>query len=225
VTVGVLAVTAILFLVWFYRAYRNLVRAGIHDLRFGPGWAIGGWFIPFFNFVRPKQVANDIWKASASAATVGTERRYELPLPALINWWWGVWILGGLLGFSGNGAARHAEGIYSRTNLHNELTDMWFGQAGLMVSIVAAVLAILLVRQISKLQDENFEPAATRAATDAAAVAPVEPATTSVKPATAAVEPAAVAVAETKTCPDCAEDVKAAARVCRFCGYRFDQAG
>lgn len=27
----------------------------------------------------------------------------------------------------------------------------------------------------------------------------------------------------TKTCPDCAESVKAAARVCRYCGYRFDQ--
>lgn len=28
--------------------------------------------------------------------------------------------------------------------------------------------------------------------------------------------------AETKVCPDCAEMVKGAARVCRFCGYRFD---
>jgi len=27
-----------------------------------------------------------------------------------------------------------------------------------------------------------------------------------------------------KVCPDCAEDVKAAARRCRFCGYEFHQA-
>jgi ribosomal protein L40E len=28
---------------------------------------------------------------------------------------------------------------------------------------------------------------------------------------------------DTKECPDCGERVNPAARVCRFCGYRFDQ--
>jgi hypothetical protein len=27
---------------------------------------------------------------------------------------------------------------------------------------------------------------------------------------------------ETKTCPDCAEEVRFAARKCRFCGFRFE---
>lgn len=29
--------------------------------------------------------------------------------------------------------------------------------------------------------------------------------------------------ADEKTCPDCAETVKAAAKVCRYCGHRFDE--
>jgi Uncharacterised protein family UPF0547 len=32
----------------------------------------------------------------------------------------------------------------------------------------------------------------------------------------------AAAEAERKTCPDCAETVLAAAKVCRYCGYRFE---
>ena len=36
--------------------------------------------------------------------------------------------------------------------------------------------------------------------------------------------PPAPGVPETKTCPMCAENVKAAAVLCRFCGHRFDQA-
>jgi hypothetical protein len=36
--------------------------------------------------------------------------------------------------------------------------------------------------------------------------------------------PAAVVGEETKVCPQCAESVKAAAKMCRFCQYRFEEA-
>lgn len=36
-------------------------------------------------------------------------------------------------------------------------------------------------------------------------------------------QPAGAGLPETKTCPRCAEEVRAAARVCRFCGHEFDQ--
>src|SRR5262245_19507284 len=48
-------VAAILFLVWLHGAYRVLVAAGRPSAQFTPGWAVGYWFIPFLNFVRPFQ--------------------------------------------------------------------------------------------------------------------------------------------------------------------------
>jgi hypothetical protein len=149
-------VTAIAFLFWFYRAYRNLIRTGIRDVRFSTGWAVGGWFIPFFNFVRPKQVANDIWKGSASAATVGITRWREVPLSALLNWWWGVWILGWVLVALGPNIRTDLYTTYSTHTLRTDRVGIWSIEFGLAALIVAAVLAIVLVRRITRLQDDNF---------------------------------------------------------------------
>lgn len=38
------------------------------------------------------------------------------------------------------------------------------------------------------------------------------------------VKPAAAPVADTKECPRCAETIKTAAKVCRFCGHEFEAA-
>lgn len=149
-------VTALAFLFWFYRAYRNLIRTGIRDVRFSTGWAVGGWFIPFFNFVRPKQIANDIWKGSASAATVGIARWREVPLSALLNWWWGIWILGWVLLVLGPDVRTDLYTTYSTHALRADRVGTWSNEVGFAALVVAAVLAIVLVRRISRLQDDNF---------------------------------------------------------------------
>jgi hypothetical protein len=236
-------VDIVLFLIWFYRAYRNLIRTGISDVRYAPGWSIGGWLIPFFNFVRPKQVANDIWKGSEAAATVGIERWKEVALPQLINWWWALWLIAGFLIGFGNQAVSDANAhkLYTTASLHTERTGVWLEQAGLLVQIAAAVLLMLLIRQISRFQDEHFTwPAASgggaHAAASGGATAGGYVAGTggAANGGSAWAAPSGVPVGgsapgaapagddDTKTCPDCAEQVKAAARVCRYCGYRFD---
>ncbi|QYO65100.1 DUF4328 domain-containing protein [Leptolyngbya sp. 7M] len=45
--------TIVLFLVWLYRAHKNLFSLKPTHLDFSPGWAVGWWFIPFLNLVRP----------------------------------------------------------------------------------------------------------------------------------------------------------------------------
>jgi hypothetical protein len=57
-------VASILFLIWFHRAYKNLRPLGAVNLTYSPGWAVGGFFVPFLNLVRPFQVMREIWKAS-----------------------------------------------------------------------------------------------------------------------------------------------------------------
>ena len=56
--------TGIMFIIWFRRAYQNLVAWGTEGLRFGAGWTVGGWLVPFLNLVRPKQIMNDLWRAT-----------------------------------------------------------------------------------------------------------------------------------------------------------------
>jgi hypothetical protein len=53
-------ITAILFLMWIYRAHRNPPSLGASGLKYSPGWAVGGFFIPIWNLFRPFQVTTEI---------------------------------------------------------------------------------------------------------------------------------------------------------------------
>src|SRR5262245_16484676 len=74
--VGVLQVvvflaTGVAFLAWFHRAHKNLMALGGRDFKYTPGWAVGGFLVPFLNLVRPLQVMREVWHGSV---TTGLER-------------------------------------------------------------------------------------------------------------------------------------------------------
>lgn len=137
------------FLVWYGRAYRNLARLGARNLRWGNGWAIAYWFIPIANLFRPKQVVNDIWRAS-DPNLPGPTGWTDWPVPALIHWWWAFWLL-----------SSFADRIFFRRSLDDVQTPADFVSVSQtfvawdLVDLIPAVLAFLVVRSITARQEER----------------------------------------------------------------------
>lgn len=80
--------TAILVLMWIYRANHNARQLGAADLRFTPGWAVGWYFVPIGWFWMPYVAMREIWRASVNPSDWGAE-----PVSPLLRWWWGLWIV------------------------------------------------------------------------------------------------------------------------------------
>jgi hypothetical protein len=81
-----------LLAVWTRRLYGNLRHLGFNELRFREVWALGGWFVPLVNLVRPKQILNDIWR-SGEPEPRPVEACEQQPVSNLLHWWWFFWIV------------------------------------------------------------------------------------------------------------------------------------
>lgn len=84
-------VTGLLSILWLRRLALNLSPLGVRRLRFGPGWVVGGWLVPVLNAIRPKQVVDDIWRATEVEAPdpLGDAWR-TAAVPGWIHLWWGL---------------------------------------------------------------------------------------------------------------------------------------
>jgi Domain of unknown function (DUF4328) len=145
---GLLAVGALFFIVWFHRAYENVIGLGAKDVRYGAGWAIGAWFVPVLNLFRPKQIANDIWRASDpdAPADLGLDWKGGR-VPAFLTGWWAAFLLSEVLYRTAGWLSADAETI---TELQ-KATWTYVGADALSVS--AGVLALLVVRRTTIRQE------------------------------------------------------------------------
>ncbi|MEV6857779.1 DUF4328 domain-containing protein [Streptomyces microflavus] len=142
VQASVFLVTGVLFILWFHRTRRNAEVFDPSVQRMGPGWAVGGWFVPVANFWFPYRVADGIWTGSAPVSPEGGRVAVSR---ALLNFWWGLWV-----------ASVLADQITDRR------TGSLAGPDGLglvaaadALEIVAAVVALLFVRALTRMQVER----------------------------------------------------------------------
>lgn len=90
---GVYIATTIVFGMWIYRANKNCRGFGAAGMEFTPGWSVGWYFIPIANLFKPYQAMKEIWQVSSDPKRWRTE-----PGSPLLGWWWGLWIIGNILG-------------------------------------------------------------------------------------------------------------------------------
>lgn len=141
---GLYLLTAVVFLVFLHRAYRNTVAFG-HTPQHGLGWAVGAWFVPFLNLVRPFQIVREIWHASDP--DTDAEQPITDQSPPLLVAWWASWIIMNIAGqitFRVSLNAETASSLRTATmlNIGNDL-----------LTLVAAPLAALVVRGLVQRQE------------------------------------------------------------------------
>lgn len=137
--------TVVFFLIWEYRAFKNLSALKAQNLEFSPGWAVGWWFIPIANLFKPFQVMREIWNES--------DPEYDADLgflstsstaPTIMGLWWAFFLIFNIL-----------------SNITSRLEDMDTFAVMLTISslfgIVAGGLLIRIILDINKRQKLRFE--------------------------------------------------------------------
>lgn len=141
-----LLATAVVFIVWFRRVRLNAEVFDASQQPMKPGWAIGAWFVPIAQFWLPRRVAKGVWAASARFDADGNWRTEST---APLDRWWAAWVLSAIFGRVASEVYQRAgdvEGIRDATALY---------MAADLVNILAAVLAIVFVRQLTRMQGER----------------------------------------------------------------------
>jgi hypothetical protein len=147
-------VAAGFFIAWTYRAYDNLSRTSVADLRYDTNWAIAAWFIPVVWWIRPKQMLNDVWRAGEAGAEVRDGSWRDRPVSQLLHWWWAVWVAAALVGITAGVVGFDSDAVLSgREDYEREQDAATIAAPGILCTAVAAILACLVVRRVTDRQE------------------------------------------------------------------------
>lgn len=143
-----LVITAILYLMWIHRAHRNLKSLGVECLKYSPNWAVWGFFVPILSLFRPFQVVTEIWKASDPTVGIDDNTAWQnAPTSSVIISWWLLFLITNWLGWFVLRLALQAE------TLEEMLTTSWLTLSMDALDIPAAILAIIVIRNIDSRQE------------------------------------------------------------------------
>ena len=142
---------AVAFLVWKYKAYKNLYTLNTGRLEYSPGWAVFGYFFPLADFFIPYRIMREIWRAG-SHKHIDNVSWKESSVGVLLPLWWILFIANIVLTyaayyFTSSSAFQH--GIVYEYQLFYALSYI--------TGIAGIITLMILVRTISDRQMVKHE--------------------------------------------------------------------
>jgi hypothetical protein len=147
-TVAALA-AVVMFCFFMARANRN-ARALRPDavMEFTPRWSAGIFFVPILNLYKPYGAMKEIWQASQRHDDPQVPWSFA-PVPGVVAWWWAAYLVSYFAGAVSSHFSRQARDPAALiTSARVELVSD-------VATMLAALLALTLVRQLARLQDER----------------------------------------------------------------------
>jgi hypothetical protein len=138
-------VTAVLWLIWQYRAHANLRSLRLPRTRFSPPAGVVAWIVPVVNLVLPLLAIRELWRVpdpDTGAEAPGAHRGRSWTSP-LVWGWWASFLAMVALAEQGFSQAPRSNASPEQLIARNH----WLIPACL-VGMAAAVLAIFLVNRI-----------------------------------------------------------------------------
>lgn len=138
--------TGILFVVWFFLAYRNISLW--HKTRRSLSWSVLAWLVPFVNLVRPMTMMLEIVEQSAPP------NRKENPSPTPVVAWWFLWVFAqfGLIFV-----------VTGSTDADELASNVLIAQGvGALLGVIAAGFAVYVVQGVTDAQEARRRPTAAQ---------------------------------------------------------------
>lgn len=153
-------VCIVLFLMWFRRAYGNLIRLNYNSLEYSETGSVWGYFIPFVNWVRPISTTKEIFINTQRAIKRHNDQYSMQQETSFINFWWITYIISGGIDNFASRSFNRANDIPSYIEANNMM------MISDLISFIPLALVIYVVIKISKLESLLLETHSSRSVID-----------------------------------------------------------
>lgn len=145
---GLIVTSIIVFLNWFRRAYGNLHRLRINNIKHEESMSVWSWFIPIVSFFRPVQIMNEIWNVTQQNIQKFDSSYRIKNGDLIIGIWWAFFIISNFIG----------KYILKSAFKDETLEQIIVSSQAMLISdafqIVETVVVIYLVHQVSKMESK-----------------------------------------------------------------------